>query len=155
LIPPGGCSSPCTAATSSRRIGRASSPPIRTRSSQPRKSSNWKKTLECYYDGIQNKLVLAPEYGGDGKKVGDCAEVRRRHRRTSLANGWTAMAACRGSRGPSRTACRSQSIIPFRCRRAAVRRCPVPMSPQSPLMSGRSVIRMENDAVSGPSVAVP
>src|SRR5271168_4228259 len=29
---------------------------------------------ECYYDGIQAKLVLAPEYGGDGgKKVGPCA----------------------------------------------------------------------------------
>jgi len=29
---------------------------------------------ECYYDGIQGKLVLAPEYGGDGgKKVGPCA----------------------------------------------------------------------------------
>ena len=24
---------------------------------------------ECYYDGIQKKLVLAPEYGGDGKKI--------------------------------------------------------------------------------------
>jgi glucose/arabinose dehydrogenase/mono/diheme cytochrome c family protein len=30
---------------------------------------------ECYYDGLQKKLVLAPEYGGDGgKKVGVCAE---------------------------------------------------------------------------------
>jgi glucose/arabinose dehydrogenase/cytochrome c5 len=30
---------------------------------------------ECYYDRFQNKLVLAPEYGGDGgKKVGVCAE---------------------------------------------------------------------------------
>jgi glucose/arabinose dehydrogenase/mono/diheme cytochrome c family protein/sugar lactone lactonase YvrE len=30
---------------------------------------------ECYYDGVQKKLVLAPEYGGDGgKKVGVCAE---------------------------------------------------------------------------------
>jgi glucose/arabinose dehydrogenase/mono/diheme cytochrome c family protein len=30
---------------------------------------------ECYYDGIQNKLVLAPEYGGDGGKTeGVCAE---------------------------------------------------------------------------------
>ncbi len=30
---------------------------------------------ECYYDGLQNKLVLAPEYGGDGgKKAGVCAE---------------------------------------------------------------------------------
>ncbi len=29
---------------------------------------------ECYYDGAQRKLVLAPEYGGDGgKKVGPCA----------------------------------------------------------------------------------
>ncbi|MDB6015412.1 MAG: Glucose dehydrogenase [Gammaproteobacteria bacterium] len=29
---------------------------------------------ECYYDGLQRKLVLAPEYGGDGgKKVGPCA----------------------------------------------------------------------------------
>jgi glucose/arabinose dehydrogenase len=28
----------------------------------------------CYYDDIQRKLVLAPEYGGDGgKAVGDCA----------------------------------------------------------------------------------
>jgi glucose/arabinose dehydrogenase/cytochrome c5 len=30
---------------------------------------------ECYFDRLQNKLVLAPEYGGDGgKKVGICAE---------------------------------------------------------------------------------
>jgi glucose/arabinose dehydrogenase/cytochrome c553 len=30
---------------------------------------------ECYFDGFQQKLVLAPEYGGDGgKKVGICAE---------------------------------------------------------------------------------
>jgi glucose/arabinose dehydrogenase/mono/diheme cytochrome c family protein len=29
---------------------------------------------ECYYDAVQSKLVLAPEYGGDGgKKVGPCA----------------------------------------------------------------------------------
>lgn len=29
---------------------------------------------ECYYDGFQKKLVLAPEYGGDGgKAVGVCA----------------------------------------------------------------------------------
>src|SRR6202034_901523 len=32
---------------------------------------------ECYYDGVQAKLVLAPEYGGDGgKKVGPCAAKR-------------------------------------------------------------------------------
>jgi glucose/arabinose dehydrogenase/mono/diheme cytochrome c family protein len=30
---------------------------------------------ECYFDGIQKKLVLGPEYGGDGgKKLGVCAE---------------------------------------------------------------------------------
>jgi mono/diheme cytochrome c family protein len=29
---------------------------------------------ECYYDAVQQKLVLAPEYGGDGgKAVGSCA----------------------------------------------------------------------------------
>ncbi|HET7125158.1 MAG TPA: c-type cytochrome [Bradyrhizobium sp.] len=29
---------------------------------------------ECYFDGLQKKLVLAPEYGGDGgEKVGVCA----------------------------------------------------------------------------------
>jgi glucose/arabinose dehydrogenase/mono/diheme cytochrome c family protein len=29
---------------------------------------------ECYYDAVQGKLILAPEYGGDGgKKVGTCA----------------------------------------------------------------------------------
>jgi glucose/arabinose dehydrogenase len=29
---------------------------------------------ECYYDGIRQRLVLAPEYGGDGgKRVGVCA----------------------------------------------------------------------------------
>ena len=28
----------------------------------------------CYYDSAQKKRVLAPEYGGDGKKEGDCAK---------------------------------------------------------------------------------
>ncbi len=28
---------------------------------------------ECYYDPFQSKLVLAPEYGGDGHKAGVCA----------------------------------------------------------------------------------
>jgi glucose/arabinose dehydrogenase len=31
----------------------------------------------CYYDPRLKQLVLAPEYGGDGKKVGECAEKRR------------------------------------------------------------------------------
>ena len=40
------------------------------------------------------------------------------------------------SRGPLQTVWRSQSIFPSQCRRAVVRRCPIPMSPPSPLMSG-------------------
>jgi glucose/arabinose dehydrogenase/mono/diheme cytochrome c family protein len=28
----------------------------------------------CYYDGIRKRRVLAPEYGGDGKVVGRCAD---------------------------------------------------------------------------------
>jgi glucose/arabinose dehydrogenase len=28
----------------------------------------------CYYDQKQEKLVLAPEYGGDGKQIGECAQ---------------------------------------------------------------------------------
>jgi len=27
----------------------------------------------CYYDGVRNRKVLAPEYGGDGRAVGRCA----------------------------------------------------------------------------------
>lgn len=27
----------------------------------------------CYYDGVQNKKVLAPEYGGDGQKIDRCS----------------------------------------------------------------------------------
>ena len=29
----------------------------------------------CYYDHFQNKKVLAPEYGGDGKKIGRCGNT--------------------------------------------------------------------------------
>ena len=30
----------------------------------------------CYYDGFQQKLAMAPEYGGDGKTVGECASKK-------------------------------------------------------------------------------
>lgn len=30
----------------------------------------------CYFDDVQQKLVLAPEYGGDGKTIGVCAQKR-------------------------------------------------------------------------------
>jgi glucose/arabinose dehydrogenase len=30
----------------------------------------------CFYDFTQNKLLLNPEYGGDGRTVGRCAEFR-------------------------------------------------------------------------------
>ena len=29
---------------------------------------------ECYFDPVTRRLVLAPEYGGDGKRVGECAQ---------------------------------------------------------------------------------
>ena len=29
----------------------------------------------CYYDQLQKKKVLAPEYGGDGKIIGRCSDV--------------------------------------------------------------------------------
>ena len=28
----------------------------------------------CFYDGQANKMILAPEYGGDGKAIGRCAQ---------------------------------------------------------------------------------
>ena len=28
----------------------------------------------CYFDRVQGKRILAPEYGGDGKKAGDCGK---------------------------------------------------------------------------------
>ncbi len=31
----------------------------------------------CYYDQLQNKKVLAPEYGGDGKTVGRCDQFQK------------------------------------------------------------------------------
>jgi glucose/arabinose dehydrogenase len=30
----------------------------------------------CYYSTVEKKLVLAPEYGGDGKQVGRCADKK-------------------------------------------------------------------------------
>ncbi len=31
----------------------------------------------CYYDQLQKKKVLAPEYGGDGRKVGRCGNFQK------------------------------------------------------------------------------
>jgi glucose/arabinose dehydrogenase len=31
----------------------------------------------CYYNGAQKKYVVAPEYGGDGQTVGDCADKKQ------------------------------------------------------------------------------
>jgi glucose/arabinose dehydrogenase len=31
----------------------------------------------CYYDPVQRKRVLAPEYGGEGRKEGDCAKYNK------------------------------------------------------------------------------
>jgi glucose/arabinose dehydrogenase/mono/diheme cytochrome c family protein len=40
------------------------------------KKDAWYGWPKCYFDPMQGKLVLGPEYGGDGgKKVGDCASA--------------------------------------------------------------------------------
>ena len=39
--------------------------------------------------------------------------------------------------------------VPNQCQRAVARRCPIPMSPPSPPMSGRSVIRMASEVAKG------
>jgi glucose/arabinose dehydrogenase len=31
----------------------------------------------CFYDGFAKRKVLAPEYGGDGRQVGRCANIKR------------------------------------------------------------------------------
>jgi glucose/arabinose dehydrogenase len=31
----------------------------------------------CYFDGQANDMVLAPEYGGDGKTIGRCAQFQK------------------------------------------------------------------------------
>jgi glucose/arabinose dehydrogenase len=31
----------------------------------------------CYFDGAQNKKLLAPEYGGDGKQLGRCSTAKQ------------------------------------------------------------------------------
>jgi hypothetical protein len=50
---------------------------------------------ECYYDGIQRKLVLAPEYGGDGgKQVGVCANKIAPRPLASCSLGANAMVRC-------------------------------------------------------------
>ena len=38
----------------------------------------------CYHDRFQGKKVLAPEYGGDGREVGRCAESGAAARRSRL-----------------------------------------------------------------------
>ena len=40
------------------------------------KKDTWYGWPKCYFDATQGKLVLAPEYGGDGgKKVGECEKA--------------------------------------------------------------------------------
>ena len=41
----------------------------------------------CFHDFVQNKLLLNPEYGGDGKTVGRCSEYPDAGRHVSAALG--------------------------------------------------------------------
>ena len=78
-MPPTASSSRSTDAISCTRIGRNCTNPRRRPRNRPKSCCSLKQGgdygwPECYYDAIQGKLVLAPEYGGDGgKKVGPCA----------------------------------------------------------------------------------
>ena len=80
--PPAGYSRPSTGGTSCARTGARSTP----RSRAPNEPAEELVQLErgadfgwpyCYFDLSQQKLVLAPEYGGDGgKAIGPCAGKR-------------------------------------------------------------------------------
>ncbi len=71
---------PSTAATSSIRIGPACTTPLEGQNEPAEELVQEHRGAdfgwpECYYDYDQKKLVLAPEYGGDGgKTVGVCAQ---------------------------------------------------------------------------------
>jgi hypothetical protein len=76
---PADCSRPSTVVINSFRTGRASIPA----QSADLPAEELVQLIAgadygwpgCYYDQQQNKLVLAPEYGGDGgKMVGVCAQ---------------------------------------------------------------------------------
>jgi hypothetical protein len=91
---------------------------------------------ECYYDQEQNKLVLAPEYGGDGgKTVGVCAQrhalvaafpghwaptiwlsITGRVSRRPIAAAPSSRSTGRGTARPTRTRTSSPSRLPTRMR---------------------------------------
>ncbi len=75
---------PSTAAISSGRTGRSSTrreagAEAGGRAGRPEQGADY-GWPECYFDGYQQKLVLAPEYGGDGGRA------RRRLRREARAD---------------------------------------------------------------------
>ena len=90
---------------------------------------------ECYYDAVQQKLVLAPEYGGDGgNKVGVCANKIASGGGLSCALG-TQCARCSTTRSSFRpitaTGCSSPSTVhgighpmPRRATTLSFSRCP-------------------------------
>ena len=80
--PRGESSRPSTAATSCARTGRSLYTPEQGANEPAEELLQLERGADygwpyCYFDLSQQKLVLAPEYGGDGKKtVGLCAEKR-------------------------------------------------------------------------------
>ncbi|HET9985018.1 MAG TPA: PQQ-dependent sugar dehydrogenase [Longimicrobiales bacterium] len=65
----------------------------------------------CYFDQTQGKLVLAPEYGGDGKEVGRCAQ--KKAPAVAFPGHWAPMALAfyTGTQFPERY--RGGAFIPF------------------------------------------
>ena len=105
------------------------------------KKGAWYGWPKCYFDPEQRKLVLAPEYGGDGgKKVGDCAQGRAAGRGVPGTLGAERSQDLQGDAVPrrlsrrrihrfprlveprARSAGRLQRRVPAACRRKSVRR---------------------------------
>ena len=70
---------------------------------------------ECYFDAFQKKLVLAPEYGGDGGRKSACARRRPRRSQLSLPTGDPNSMVHydkKNSRSAIATACSSRFMAP-------------------------------------------
>ena len=94
----------------------------------------------CYYSNDAQRKVLAPEYGGDGRKVGRCAKAKApgiAFPATGRRCRWRSIPATASARS-TRAGCSSRSTAAGtarRCRRRATAWC----SRRSPTASPRAV----------------
>ncbi len=99
----------------------------------------------CYYDQMQEKLVLAPEYGGDGRATGRCASKKAPV--AAFPGHWAPMASMfyTGSQFPARY--RNGAFISFH---GSWNRAPLPQAGYrvvfQPMANGRAAGRYETFA---------